>query len=147
MYLVVAGRPQTVETPKISIGNEGGRGLPHSEMEIMNTEQNVSIPPVRLDSYTDFRKIANEAAIVVYTPQYYQGPFTDEPKRLCRLTLTAVGVRRNSVPLTFKYIIDDVRDIDRVASEILMELENLGNLVHGAVESSQPMGELLASLS
>lgn len=112
----------------------------------MNTEQNVFIPPVRLDSYTDFRKIANEAAVVVYSPQYYQGPFIDEPKRLCRLTLTAVGVRRNSVPLTFTYIIDDVRDIDRVASEILMELENLGNLVRGYVESSQPMGELLASL-
>ena len=134
-----------METPKISIGNEGGRGLPRSEMEIMNYEQNVSIPPVRLDSYADFRDVANEAAVVVYSPQYYQGPFTDEPKRLCRLTLTAVGVRRNNVPLTFKYIFDDVRDIDRVAAEILKELENLGNLVRGSVESSQPMGELLAT--
>jgi hypothetical protein len=134
-----------VETLRISIGNEGGRGLPHSEMEIMSYEQNVSIPPVRLDSYADFRNVANEAAVVVYSPQYYQGPFTDEPKRLSRLTLTAVGVRRNSVPLTFKYIFDDVRDIDRVAAEILMELEKLGNLVRGSVESSQPMGELLAT--
>lgn len=111
----------------------------------MNKEQNVSIPPVRLDSYADFRNIATEAAILVYSPQYYQGPFADEPKRLCRLTLTAVGVRRNNVPLTFKYIIDDVRDIDRVAKEILMELDNLGNLVLGSVESSQPVGELLAT--
>ena len=134
-----------METPKISIGNEGGRGFPHSEMETMNTEQNVSIPPVRLDSYSDFRKIATEAAVVVYSPQYYQGPFTDEPKRLCRLTLAAVGVRRNSIPLTFKYVIDDVRDIDRIASEILKELENLGNLVRGSVESTPPMGELLAT--
>ena len=113
----------------------------------MNNEQNVFIPPVRLDSYVDFKNIASEAAVVVYSPQYYQGPFTDEPKRLSRLTLTAVGVRRNSVPLTFKYIIDDVRDIDRVASEILTELENLGNLVRGSVETSRPMGELLTSLS
>ena len=113
----------------------------------MNTEQNVSIPPVRLDSYADFRNIANEAAVVVYSPQYYQGCFTDEPKRLSRLTLTAVGVRRNSVPLTFKYILDDVRDIDRVASEILAELEKLGNLVRGSVETSRPMGELLTTLS
>ncbi|MCJ7817490.1 MAG: hypothetical protein MUP60_01450 [Candidatus Thorarchaeota archaeon] len=134
-----------METLRISIGNEGGRGFPNSEMENMNNEQNVSIPPVRLDSYTDFRNIAIEAAVVVYSPQYYQGPFADEPKRLCRLTLTAVGVRRNNVPLTFKYVIDDVRDIDRVASEILMELENLGNLVRGSVESSQPIGELLAA--
>ena len=135
-----------METPKFSIGNEGGGGLPHSEMEIMNNEQNVSIPPVRLDRYIDFKNIAADAAVVVYSPQYYQGPFTDEPKRLSRLILTAVGVRRNNVPLTFKYIIDDVRDIDRVASEILTELDNLGNLVRGSVETSQPMGELLATL-
>jgi len=134
-----------VEALRISIGNEGGRGFPSSEMEIMNNEQNVSIPPVRLDSFADFKNMASEAGVVVYSPQYYQGPFTDEPKRLCRLTLTAVGVRRNNVLLTFKYIIDDVRDIDRVASEILMELENQGNLVRGSVETSQSMGELLAT--
>jgi hypothetical protein len=134
-----------VETPKISIGNHGGSGFSNSEMEIMINEQNVSIPPVRLDSFADFKNMASEAAVVVYSPQYYQGPFTDEPKQLCRLTLTAVGVRRNNVLLTFKYIIDDVRDIDRVASEILMELENQGNLVRGSVETSQSMGELLAT--
>ena len=111
----------------------------------MNNEQNMSIPPVRLESFTDFKNIARDAAVIVYSPQYYQGPFTDEPKRLCRLTLTAVGVRRNNVPLTFKYVIDDVRDIDKVASEMLMELENLGNLVRGSVETSQPMGDLLAT--
>jgi hypothetical protein len=141
----VAGRPQTVEALRISIGNEGGRGFPSSEMEIMNNEQNVSIPPVRLDSFADFKNMASEAGVVVYSPQYYQGPFTDEPKRLCRLTLTAVGVRRNNVPITFKYVIDDVRDIDRVASEILTELDNLGNLVRGSVETSQPLGEALAT--
>ncbi|TFG31699.1 hypothetical protein EU528_05415 [Candidatus Thorarchaeota archaeon] len=134
-----------METLRISIGNEGGRGFLNSEMEDMNNEQNVSIPPVRLDSFADFKNIANEAAVVVYSPQYYQGPFTDEPKQLCRLTLTALGVRRNNVPITFKYVIDDVRDIDRVASEMIMELENLGNLVRGTVESAQPISELLAT--
>jgi hypothetical protein len=114
-------------------------------MKIMNNEQNVSLPPVRLDSYSDFKEVAKEAAVVVYSPQYYQGPFTDEPKRLCRFTLTAVGVRRNNVPLTFKFVFDDVRDIAHRASEILSELEQLGTLVHGSVESSQPMGALLAT--
>jgi hypothetical protein len=141
----VAGRPRTRETPKFSIGNEGGRGCLSSEMEIMNNEQNVSIPPVRLDNYADFKGIANEAAVVVYTPEYYQGPFSDEPKLLRRFTLTAVGVRRNNIPLTFKYVFDDVRDIDRVASEILMDLEHQGNLVRGSVDTSRPMGELLAT--
>ena len=111
----------------------------------MNDEQNVSLPFVRLDSYSDFKSVANEAAIIVYSPQYYQGPFSDEPKHLCRFTLTAVGVRRNNVLLTFKYVFEDVRDIDRIASEIVSELERLGTLVRGSVESSQPIGELLAT--
>jgi len=111
----------------------------------MNNERNVALPPIRLDNYSDFKDVANEAAVIVYSPQFYQGPFTDEPKRLCRFTLTAVGVRRNNVPLTFKYVFEDVRVIDRVASEMLAELENLGTLVYGSVESSQPMGELLAT--
>jgi hypothetical protein len=114
-------------------------------MKIMNNEQNAFTPPVKLDSYSDFKGLANEAAIVVYSPEYYQGPFTDEPKRLRRFTLTAVGVKRNNVVLTFKYILDDVRDIDRVASEMIMDLEDQGNLVRGSVETSRPMGELLAT--
>ncbi|MGY5871589.1 MAG: hypothetical protein RTV72_05030 [Candidatus Thorarchaeota archaeon] len=113
----------------------------------MNNEQNVSIPSVRLDIYADFKGIASEAAVVVYTPEYYQGPFTDEPKRLRRFTLTAVGVRRNNIPLTFTYVLDDVRDIDRVASEIVVDLENQGNLVRGSVDAARPMGELLATWS
>ena len=134
-----------METPKISIGNEGGGGFQSSEMKIMNNEQNVFAPPVNLDSYSDFKGLANEAAVVVYSPEYYQGPFTDEPKRLRRFTLTAVGVKRNNIVLTFKYILDDVRDIDRVASEMIMDLENQGNLVRGSVETSRPMGELLTT--
>lgn len=130
---------------KISIGNEGGGGFHNSEMEIMINEQNAFTPPVKLDSYSDFRGIANDAAVVVYSPEYYQGPFTDESKRLCRFTLTAVGVKRNNVLLTFKYVLDDVRDIDRVAAERILDLENLGNLVRGSVETSRPMGELLAT--
>lgn len=134
-----------METPRISIGNVGVCGFQNSEMENMNNEQNAFTPPVKLDNYSDFKGIANEAAVVVYSPEYYQGPFTDEPKRLRRVTLTAVGVRRNNVLLTFKYVIDDVRDIDRVTSELVMDLENYGNLVRGSVESSQSMGELLAT--
>ena len=111
----------------------------------MNNEQNAFTPPVKLDSYSDFKGLANEAAVVVYSPEYYQGPFTDESKRLRRFTLTAVGVKRNNIVLTFKYILDDVRDIDRIASEMIMDLENQGNLVRGSVETSQPLGELLAT--
>ncbi|MBN2228112.1 MAG: hypothetical protein JW779_00865 [Candidatus Thorarchaeota archaeon] len=111
----------------------------------MKNEQNVFVPPIVFETYSDFRGVIDEAAMIVYSPEYYHGPFTDEPKRLRRVTFTAVGVQRRGIPMTFKYILDDVRDIDRVASEILEELENRSHIVRGTVETSRPMGELLAS--
>ena len=122
----------------------GSVGIQNSEMEIMNTEQNVFIPPVIFETYSDFRGVVEEAAMVVYSPEYYQGPFTDEPKQLRRVTFTALGVQRRGLPMTFKYILDDVRDIERVAAEILEELEKHTNVVRGSVETSRPIGELLA---
>ncbi len=111
----------------------------------MSNETNVFIPPVVFETYSDFKGIIEEAALIVYSPEYYLGPFTDEPKRLRRVTFTALGVQRRGIPITFKYVLDDVRDIDRVASEIIDELDSRGNLVRGAVETSRPMGELLAT--
>ena len=122
----------------------GSVGILNSEMEIMNNEQNVFIPPVVFETYSDFQGVVNEAAVVVYSPEYYQGPFTDEPKRLCRVTFTALGVQRRGIPMTFKYVLDDVRDIDRIAAEIIDELDSRSNLVRGSVETVRPMGELLA---
>jgi hypothetical protein len=110
----------------------------------MTNEQTVFIPPVQLDSYSDFRSIINEAAMVVYSPEYFLSPFMDEPKQIRRLTLSAVGVLRNGLPLTFRYILEDVRDLDRVANEIIEELEFSVNAVKGTIEHSQPLGELLA---
>ena len=124
---------------------KGILGLQNSEMENVSVEQNVFIPPVQLNSLSDFRNIANEAAVIVYSPEYFQGPFLDDQKRLRRLTLTAVGVERKGLPLTFRYVLDDVRDIDRVANEILSDLEASGNVVQGSVESSHSIGELLAT--
>ena len=124
---------------------KGILGLQNSEMEKVNTEHNVFIPPVHLSSLSDFKNVANEAAVVVYSPEYYQGPFMDDHKRLRRLTLTAVGVEKKGLPLTFKYVLDDVRDIESVASEILSDLEQTSNVVQGSMESSQSLGELLAT--
>ncbi|MHA1965273.1 MAG: hypothetical protein ACXACG_17965 [Candidatus Thorarchaeota archaeon] len=111
----------------------------------MSNEQNVFIPPVHLSSLSDFKDIAIEAAVIVYSPEYFQGPFMDDHKRIRRLTLTAVGVEKKGLPLTFRYVLDDVRDIDRIASEILDELQASGNVVQGSVEKSRPLGELLAT--
>ena len=122
-----------------------GSGCLNSEMDNMRNEQNVIIPPVQLSSLSDFNEVANEAAVIVFSPEYYQGPFLDDNKRLRRLTLTAVGVERKGLPLTFRYVLDDVRDIDRVASEILRDLECRGSVVQGTVEKSQPLGELLTT--
>lgn len=120
-------------------------GSQNSEMETVSDEQNVFIPSVQLSNLSDFMELSNQAAVIVYSPEYYQGPFSDDHKRLRRLTLTAVGVERKGIPLTFKYVIDDVRDIDRIASEILKDLENRGSVVQGSIEKSHSLGELLAT--
>jgi len=114
-------------------------------MEKMSDEQTVFIPPVQLDSLGDFKDVAGEAAVIVYTPEYFRGPFKDDDKRMRRLTLSAVGVLRNGIPLTFRYVIDNVLDLDRVASEILRDLQHLGSVVRGSIEGSRPIGELLAT--
>jgi hypothetical protein len=132
-----------VEALRISIGNDGVCGFTNSEMEIMANEQTVFIPPVQLVNYTDFRGIIEEAALVVYSPEYFQGPFIDGPKQIRRLTLSALGVVRNGLPLTFRYILEGVSDLDRIATEIIEELEFSTNAVRGTIENSRPLGELL----
>ena len=134
-----------METLRISIGNEGVRGFPSSEMEIMTNEPTVYIPPVQLDSYSAFKDIIDEAALVVYSPEYFLGPFMDGPKQIRRLTLSAVGVIRNGLPLTFRYVLEDIRDLDRIATEIIEDLECRVNAVRGTIENSRPFGELLTA--
>ncbi len=116
-----------------------------SEMETLSDEQNIFIPPVKLSNLSDFMEVANEAAVIVYSPEYYQSPFLDDHKRLRRLYLAAVGVERKGLPLTFRYVLDDVRDIDRIAAEILKDLESRGSVVQGSIERSEALGELLAT--
>ncbi len=145
IILVWPGGRKQHWTLKFSIGNEGDSGSWNSEMEKMSDQQTVFIPPVHLDSLDDFKEVASEAAVIVYNPEFFCGPFTDGEKKIRRLTLSAVGVIRNGVPLTFRFVIDDVRDLERVAAEILRELQTLGNVVRGSVESPRPIGELLAA--
>ena len=114
-------------------------------MEIMTNEPTVYIPPVQLDSYSAFKDIIDEAALVVYSPEYFLGPFMDGPKQIRRLTLSAVGVVRNGLPLTFRYVLEDIRDLDRIATEIIEDLECRVNAVRGTIENSRPFGELLTA--
>ena len=144
---VVAGRPQTApdprQAPSETKGVEGW--YRNSEMEKMSDERTAYIPPVQLEDLNDFKEVASEAAVIVYNPEYYQGPVMDDEPRIRRLTLSAVGVLRNGIPLTFRYMIDDVRDLERWATEILRDLERIGNVVRGSIESTRPIGELLAA--
>ncbi len=114
-------------------------------METLSYEQNVFLPPVQLSNLSDFMEVANEAAVIVYGLEYYQSPFIDDPKRLRRLSLAAIGVDRKGLPLTFRYVLDDVRDIDRIATEILKDLESRGCVLQGSIERSDSLGELLAT--
>lgn len=139
----MAGRPQTAVDPRNLHRKLWGVWV--YEMGKMSDEQTVFIPPVHLESLDAFKEVASEAAVIVYNLEYFQGPFTDDEKRIRRLTLSAVGVLRNSIPLTFRYVMDDCRDLERSADEILHELQTIGNVVRGSVEGSRPIGELLAT--
>lgn len=115
----------------------------------------VYVPPVRLESFTEFMRIARDAAVVVFSPEYVQSPFLDDERRLRRLTVAAVGVKRKDVPLTFKYVVDHEQAVEtyheldpssalaRMVSEIRQELEYYGNVVNGSVDSEATLGELL----
>ena len=139
----MAGRPQISGISENLHEKRWGVWVPYSEMKNMTNEQPVFLPPVQLDNYDDFRGILGEAALVVYSPEYFQGPFLDGPKHMRRLTLSAVGVVRNGLPLTFRYVLENVSDLDKIASEIIEELESSVNAVRGVIEITRPMGELL----
>ncbi len=117
---------------------------------------NTSLPVV-LDRYEDFEHYAREAALVTYKPDFYKGPFLDDPQRLRRVTFTAVGVRIRDVILNFSYTIsyEDFYDpnisweeqadaIEEKLSEIIESLRIECGLVRGALASSTSIGELLA---
>ena len=125
----------------------------------MNERESVYIPPIYLEDYAQFREIAKEAAVVVCDPQYLLSPFADDKKRLRRLIVTALGVRRKDVPLTFRYTVDHERALlrykhmepsdalNRMVSEVMHDLEYNGNLVRGSVPLESALGELLEARS
>ena len=139
-----------------------GMGVSHnsgSEMTKMNERDPVYIPPVYLEDYSEFRELAKEAAVVVCDPQYILSPFADDKKRLRRLIVTALGVRRKDVPLTFSYTVDHERALrrygnmtpsdalTRLVSEVMQDLEYNGNLVRGSVPLESTLGEVLEERS
>jgi len=118
--------------------------------------RNNSIPPVILDRYEDFEDYAQQAAIVMYRPDYYRGPFLDDPGRIRRVTFTAVGVRVNGVLLNFTYTLshEDMYDpslgweeqaleIDRKISEMVAALQSTCGVVRGGLTQNQSLGEAL----
>jgi hypothetical protein len=137
-------------------GYGGFRGI---EMTKMNERNPVFIPPVQMEDYSEFRELAKEAALVVCDPQYLLSPFADDEKRLRRLIVTALGVKRKDVPLTFRYVLDHQQALrryrqlepsaalERMASEIMEDLEYNGNLIRGSVPTESALGELLEARS
>lgn len=124
-------------------------------MARMTESSPVYVPPVQLESFTEFKKVARDAAVVVFSPEYLSSPFLDDDRRLRRLTVAAIGVDRRNIPLTFKFTVDHEQAlqrhsgldpssaVSRMAAEIREELEYYGNVVQGSVESERPLGELL----
>ncbi|MHA2424958.1 MAG: hypothetical protein ACXAEF_09240 [Candidatus Thorarchaeota archaeon] len=122
----------------------------------MNEMRNNSIPPVILDRYEDFEGYAGKAAIVMYRPELYKGPFLDDPGRIRRVTFTAVGVQVNGVFLNFTYTLshEDMYDpslgweeqaleIDRKITEMITALQSTCGVVRGGLTPNQTVGEAL----
>ncbi|NWF96352.1 MAG: hypothetical protein HXY34_09440 [Candidatus Thorarchaeota archaeon] len=123
----------------------------------MQTEAPVYMPPIVLDKYEEFRELARDAALLLYSPEFFRSPFLDDQRRIRRVTLTAVGVNVRGVPLTFKYTLDynelrdrsgtwdqQTADVDRVISGILDTLASECNMVSGSLESEHTLGEALS---
>ena len=104
-------------------------------------ERTVILPPVMLDSYEEFRTLARDAAVLTYHPEYVSSPFLDDPKRLKRVILHAVGVIMNGLPMTFKYVLDyydipqDGRDIEEILSDIISSLQSNAIPIRGILDS------------
>lgn len=122
-------------------------------MGSMKQESTALLPPVMLDDYEEFKGFAKDAAVVVYSPEFFASPFLDDPKRLRRLTLTALGVQVKGTTITFKYVFDyndldgyeeDHNTGDELLSEIIRRLDFGGTLVRGSVDMSLSLGEALA---
>lgn len=124
-------------------------------MARMSVPSPVYIPPVYMESFSEFKEVARQAAVVVFSPEYLQGPFMNDETRLRRLTLAAVGVKRNEIPLTFKFVVnhecalqiyreaDPSTAVAKMASDIMQELEHHGNVIQGSIDSEIPPWELL----
>lgn len=113
--------------------------------------------PVILDRYEDFEQYAREAALVTYRPDFYKGPFLDDPQRLRRVTFTAVGVRIRDILLNFSYTVsyedfydpkiswdEQVDDIEERISEVIESLRIECGLVRGALTANTSIGEALS---
>jgi len=122
-------------------------------MEHMKNESSTLLPPVVLEDYADFKRFAKDAAVVVYSPEFFSSPFLDDQKRLRRLTLTALGVPIRGMALTFKYVFDHA-ELERydaygesnsgLLSEVINSLGCAGTLVRGTIDMESPLGEVLA---
>ena len=106
-------------------------------------ERTVILPPVVLESYEEFCDMARGATVLTYNPEYLRSPFLDDMKRLRRVTLYAVGVMMNKIPMTFKYVLNyydlppDSRDADEVLSDIIASIQSDGVAIRGAIDSDQ----------
>jgi len=116
------------------------------------------VPPVSLECYEDFEEFAKNAAVVTYSTEYFQSPFKSDKKRLRRVTLSAIGVKLDEIPLTFTYTIDysdfdasaenwqdQTQQTDDRISAILADLKSKCNLVRGTIDKGSALGETLVA--
>ncbi len=141
------------------MGSEGPKIGDFEMVSVPKIEKPVMIPPILLVDYDDFKNYANDAVLVTYDVEFFNGPFLDVEKKFRRLTLHAIGVKIESVPLTFKFVLDynslelqgtdwvqKTTDLDALVRNILDELNSSVRLVRGTIDQEQEIGAVLSAV-
>ncbi len=154
---MLAGRPVLAQAPYLFQWKRWGeRVWLYGTVRNMSGMRNSPLPPVILDRYEDFEEYARNAALVTYKPEFYKGPFLDDPERVRRVTFNAIGVNINGIVLSFMYKLsyDDMYDaalswedqaiaIENQIMDMVTHLQAECGLVQGSLESSPALGESL----
>ncbi|MFW9907444.1 MAG: hypothetical protein ACFFEF_02615 [Candidatus Thorarchaeota archaeon] len=124
----------------------------------MKEVRSYQTPSVILDRYEDFEEYAKQAALVIYRPDIYRGPFLDDPGRVRRVTFTAVGVRVNDIVMNFTFALsyEDISDsaqtweeqskvLEQRVADMVATLSEDCDIVQGSLSTKSSLGEALSA--
>ncbi len=111
----------------------------------------IMIPPIMVDDYEEFKKLARNASLITYDLDYLQNPFLDETPRARRVTFWALGIPINGLPITVKFSmdytevmdksrnwLDQADEIEKALLKLVNEIEDNVPMIKGRIELDAP---------